>query len=318
MSDAAVDLAVDVGGLRLATPVTGASGCCGFGPELLRLERAGDLAAIATPSITAHAQTSAHRSVLVEVPSGLVSPVDRTSRGADRLEAGRLPWDADGLPPVVVSLAGHLSGEYAEVADLLRRNSLMRRVSGVEVNLACADRKNDGRPFSHDVAGASRVVTKVREQLPPGTPVFAKLSADVHDLVEIAHGCVTAGATALVVSSPLRALTIDLPTLRPRPDAQVSGLSGPAMLPVTLRAVWDLRAAMSSGRIPTTAIIAVGGIGSAGDAVQALAAGASAVQVGTAMLQDPSVAARITTGLATDCRDRGLSSVHDLIGRAHH
>ncbi|WP_265446871.1 dihydroorotate dehydrogenase [Flexivirga meconopsidis] len=313
-----IDLTVNAGGLALQTPVMGASGCCGFGHELLRLGRAGDVSALVTPSLTARTQSSDHRGVLLEVPSGLVSPTDRPSLGTGQLEATRLPWDADGIPPVIVSLAGNLSGAYAEAADQLRRQSLMRRVAGVEVNLACGDRKNDDRPFAHDVFGATKVIARVREQLPRDLPLFAKLSADVHDLVEIARGCVKSGATGLVVSSPLRALSIDLPTLRPRLTPAVTGLSGPAILPITLRAVWELRAAVLSGRLPNVAVVAVGGIARASDAVQALAAGASAVQVGSVMLHDPSSAERVTTGLLAECERLGIPSVKDLIGRAHH
>ena len=310
------DLSVDVGGLRLASPVMGAAGCCGFGRDLIRLGRAADLAALVTPSMTLRAEQD-HSDTLVEAASGLVTAMHRSTLGVEELNATRLPWGIDGLPPVVVSLAGDAPGAYAEVADRLRRQSLMRAVAAVELDLARPDRTNGGTFFAHDPEAARRATSRAREQLPREVPLWAKLSADVPNLVEVAHGCVRSGATALVVTSPLRAVALDQVTLRPRVAPEVGGLSGPAILPVTLRAVWVLRRAILEGRLPHTMIVAVGGISRAQDAVHAMAVGAVAVQLGTAMLHDPSSASRITAGLAAECVRRDLPSVHHLVGCAH-
>lgn len=318
MSAALDALAVDVGGLRLKHPVMGASGCVAFGRELKRLGIADDLAAIVTPSMTASTRPASRRGVLRESASGLLAPTERPSLGVDRLRPTALPWDDDAIGQVVVSIAGTTIGEYAEVAQGLRRNSLMRRVAAVEMNLACPDAKNSGRPFSHDEFQATKAVARVREELPRSVPLLAKLSADVTDVADIARGCVKAGATAIVVGSPLRAIG--------RPSgphqhidvvAPSGGLSGPAILPVTLRAIWDLRAAVRSGRLAPVHLVAVGGVSSAADALAALAVGATAVQLGTALLHDPSSARSIVDDLSEHLSHNGIDSVLDLVGLAH-
>lgn len=311
-------LAVDVGGLKLRVPVMGAAGCVAFGRELVRLGVEGDLGAVVTPSFTTTTRAAAHRGVVRESPSGLLAPTERASLGVDRLRPTALPWDSDDLPTTVVSIAGNTGGDYAEVASLLRRNTLMRRVAGVEVNLACPDHKNSGRPFSHDEFQATKVIARVREELPRHVPILAKLSADVTDIVEIAKGCVKSGASAIVVGSPLRA--IGLPTTpggRIEVAAPSGGLSGPAILPITLRAIWDLRAGVRAGRMAPVHLVAVGGIDSPRAALAAFDVGATAVQLGTALLHDPGSAARILSGLREHLDDNGIDSVLDLVGLAH-
>lgn len=318
MSAALDALAVDVGGLRLKHPVMGASGCVAFGRELKRLGIADDLAAIVTPSMTASTRPASRRGVLRESASGLLAPTERPSLGVDRLRPTALPWDDDAIGQVVVSIAGTTIGEYAEVALGLRRNSLMRRVAAVEMNLACPDAKNSGRPFSHDEFQATKAVARVREELPRSVPLLAKLSADVTDVADIARGCVKAGATAIVVGSPLRAIGRPSgPHQHIDVAAPSGGLSGPAILPVTLRAIWDLRAAVRSGRLAPVHLVAVGGVSSAADALAALAVGATAVQLGTALLHDPSSARSVVDGLSEHLSHNGIDSVLDLVGLAH-
>ncbi|MCG8655140.1 dihydroorotate dehydrogenase [Yimella sp. NH-Cas1] len=318
MSAALDVLAVDVGGLRLKHPVMGASGCVAFGRELKRLGIADDLAAIVTPSMTASTRPASRRGVLRESASGLLAPTERPSLGVDRLRPTALPWDDDAIGQVVVSIAGTTIGEYAEVAQGLRRNSLMRRVAAVEMNLACPDAKNSGRPFSHDEFQATKAVARVREELPRSVPLLAKLSADVTDVADIARGCVKAGATAIVVGSPLRAIGRPSgPHQHIDVAAPSGGLSGPAILPVTLRAIWDLRAAVRSGRLAPVHLVAVGGVSSAADALAALAVGATAVQLGTALLHDPSSARSVVDGLSEHLSHNGIDSVLDLVGLAH-
>lgn len=311
-------LRVDVGGLRLANPVMGASGCVAFGHELIGLGVAGDLGAIVTPSLTATTVTVNHRGVVRESPSGLLAPTERACLGVDRLRPTALPWDGDGVPTTVASITGNTLGDFAEVSHGLRRNTLMRGVAGVEVNLASPDHKNSDRLFSHDELQAAKVVSRVREQLPRDVPLLVKLSADVTDVVDVAKACVKAGANAIVLGSPLRAIGMpQVPGGRFEVVAPSGGLSGPAVLPITLRAIWDLRAAVLSGRLAPVHLVAVGGISTPEAALAAFEVGATAVQLGTAMLHDPRSAARITQGIAEHLDQFGIDSVLDLVGRAH-
>lgn len=257
-------------------------------------------------------------SVLRESASGLLAPTDRPSLGVDRLRPTALPWDADEVPQVVVSIAGTTIGEYAEVAQGLRRNTLMRKVAAVEINLACPDAKNSGKLFSYDEIQATKAVARVREELPRSMPLLAKLSADVTDVTEIARGCVKAGASAIVVGSSLRAIGppggADLRIDVGAPDG---GLSGPAILPITLRAIWDLRAAVLSGRLAPVHLVAVGGVATARDALAAFAVGATAVQLGTALLHDPSSPGKLVNGLREHLEHNGIDSILDVVGTAH-
>lgn len=311
-------LAVDVGGLRLAHPVMGASGCVAFGRELTRLGIAEDLSAIVTPTMTSTTAVSSRRGVLRESASGLLSPTIRPSLGVDRLRPTALPWDQESIPTVVVSIAGTTIGDFAEVAQGLRRNSLMRRVAAVELNLSYPDAKNSNKPFAHDEIQATKAVARVREELPRSVPLLAKLSADVTDIVEIARGCVKAGASAVVVGTALRAIGRPVPPHgRIDVPAPSGGLSGPAILPITMRAIWDLRAAVRSGRLAPVHLVAVGGISTTADALGAFAVGATAVQLGTALLHDPSSPRKVVQGLAEHLERNKIDSVLDLVGQAH-
>lgn len=311
----ACDLTIAIGGLQLAMPVMGAAGCAGFGQELARLGLLESFGAIVTPSLRARSGATAHRARLVESPSGIVLPTDWPSIGADSLQPANLPWEGTGIP-VIASLLGNTSGDLAAAAHGLRHRTHMRGVRAVEVNLAVPNAANNGVPFAHDAFAATKAVAGVRGELPREVPVLAKLAADVTDVVEIARGCVKSGAEGIVVTAPLRA--VSLRGLSPDLPPTATGLSGPALLPVTLRAVWDLRAAILTGRLGSVAIIAVGGIDSPEAAAHAISAGATAVQLGSALVHDPGSGATVSRGLGEQCRLHGASSIRDLVGAAHH
>lgn len=308
-------LRTHVAGLTLDVPIMAAAGCGGFGPELARLGVLRHLGALVTPSISARSRSTAHRVSLLEAPSSLVLPTDWPTVGTNALGPNGLPWEIENAVPVIASLVGSTSNEFGAAAAGLRRQTLLRGVVGVEVNLGCPDATNRGIPFSHADFAATKVISRVREELPRGIPVFAKLSADVTDIVPIARGCVKSGAAGLVVTGPLRALAMDGVRLALPSDA--AGLSGPALVPVMLRAVYDLAAAVRDGRLPHVSIVAVGGISTGLHAAQAIAAGAAAVQVGTALIHDPGALATLTGDLADRLSGLGLDDIRDLVGTAH-
>ncbi|WP_018155710.1 nitronate monooxygenase [Demetria terragena] len=308
-------LAVNTAGLDLALPIMAAAGCGGFGQDLARLGVLSHLGALVTPSISARSHATAHRVRLQEAPSSLVLPTDWPSVGTNSLKADALPWDVEGAVPVVASLVGTTSNEFGSAAAGLRRQTALRHIMGVEVNLGCPDATNRGIPFSHADFAATKVVSRVREELPRDIPVIAKLSADVSDLVAIARGCVKSGAAGIVVTGPLRALAMS--GTRLSLPAESTGLAGPALLPVTLRAVYDLTRAIREGRLPSVAVIAVGGISTGQQVAQAMAVGASAVQVGTALIHDPGSLATLAQDLSAVLTAHDLTDVRDLVGLAH-
>jgi dihydroorotate dehydrogenase (NAD+) catalytic subunit len=209
---------------------------------------------------------------------------------------------------VVASIWGRSVDEFAEAARQLEG---ARGVIAVEVNVSCPNVEDRGRMFAHsssataeavDAAGASRL------------PRWAKLSPNTPDLVEIAGAALTAGAEALVLVNTLLGMAIDARrrTYRLGSGPAGGGLSGPAIRPVALRAVHDVRAAF-----PHTGIVGVGGIARGVDAVEMILAGADAVEVGTATFMDPRAPLRVLRGLRRWCRLNGVDDVRELVGAVH-
>jgi len=270
----------DLAGLRLASPVLVASGCGGTGRELAAYGPLADLGGFVTRSITLDPRPGGRLPRIVETPSGLVHAVGLQNPGLEPFLATELPWLAQQGTRVVVSIAGSSLGEYAELA---RRLGGSPGVSAIEVNLSSPDAPTTGVFDVREPFHAASVIAAVHRDLPRGVPVLAKLRADVVRVVESARTVLDAGAAAVVVGNALPAAM---------PDGRQAGLSGPAILPVALRCVADLRA-----ELPDAEVVGVGGITTAEDARSFLAAGATAVQIGTALLHDPTTAARVAAEL---------------------
>jgi dihydroorotate dehydrogenase (NAD+) catalytic subunit len=185
-------------------------------------------------------------------------------------------------------------------------------VAALEVNISCPNVENRGLVFACDPVSATRVVAAVREVVPAGLPLLAKLTPDVTDIVAVAASVVDAGADALVLINTLLGMRIDPETLRPLLGGVTGGLSGPAVRPVAVRCVWQVHKAL-----PQVPLIGVGGIRTGADALEFLAAGATAVQVGTAIFNDPSAPMRVVRELADELGRRGLTSPAEIVGIAH-
>ena len=273
-------MTVELAGLTLASPVLVASGCGGTGRELAPYLDLSRLGAFVTRSITLDPRSGGPVPRLVEAPSGLVNAVGFHNNGLEHFLATELPWLVQRGVRVVVSIAGTTLGEYA---DLARRLGSAPGVSAIEVNLSAPDSAGGGVLDVREPFHAGGVVSAVRRDLPRGIPVLAKLRGDVVRVVESARTVLEAGAEAVVVGNAHPAAM---------PDGRAGGLSGPAIRPLTLRSVVELHHAL-----PDAPIVACGGIGTVADARSFLAAGATAVQVGTALLHDPTTVARMITGL---------------------
>ena len=274
-------MTVEIAGLRLAGPVMVASGCGGTGRELAAYGPLGDLGAFVTRSITLNARPGGSRPRILETPSGLLHAVGLQNPGLETFLATELPWLAQQGTRVVVSIAGSSLGEYAELARRLGRSP---GVSAIEVNLGAPDATGvfDVREPFH----AAGVVAAVQRDLPRGMPLLAKIRPDLIRVVEAARAVSDAGADAVVVGNAFPAAM---------PDGRPAGLSGPAIRPIALRCVTEVCAAL-----PDIAVIGAGGISDADDVRSFLAAGAVAVQVGTALLHDPTTAARLAATFQPD------------------
>jgi dihydroorotate dehydrogenase (NAD+) catalytic subunit len=257
-------------GLSLAGPVLVASGCGGSGRELAPFGPLETLGGFVTRSITLDPRAGAGAPRIVETPSGLLH-AEGPNPGLEPFLATELPWLVRSGTRVIVSIAAHSLGEYAELG---RRLGRAPGISAIEVAVA-------GEPFH-----AASVVSAVGRELPGDLPVLAKLRPDLVRVVETARAVLEGGATALVVGDAQPAAL---------PDGRSAGLSGPAVRPMALRCVTEVCAAL-----PDIEVVGCGGITTTDDARSFLTAGATAIQVGTALLHDPTTAARIAAELTQE------------------
>ena len=313
----AIDMSVDLAGMRLPNPLMTASGCAANGKELHRFFDIAALGAFVTKTVLAEPRSGRGTPRMAETPSGMLNSIGLQGPGVNDFARNDLVWLKSVGARVLASIAGNTAGEYADVAAVLRASSAFDAVVGIEVNISCPNVANRGLVFACDPLSAAKVIALVREKLPRDIPIFAKLSPDVTDIVEIARACVKAGADGLTMINTLLGMVIDTDLLRPKVAGVTGGLSGPAIRPVAVRAIWQVRAAMLEGRIPTVPIIGVGGVRTGDDALQLVAAGASAIQVGTATFNDPSAPIRVNRELAEALQDKGFARFSDAVGIAH-
>ena len=314
---APIDMRVDLAGMRLPNPLMTASGCAANGKELHRFFDIAELGAFVTKTVMADPRSGRGTPRMAETPSGMLNSIGLQGPGIEAFAQEDLVWLKSVGARVLASIAGNTAEEYAAVAAVLRGSPAFDAVVGVEVNISCPNVANRGLVFACDPVASAKVITLVRESLPRYLPIFAKLSPDVTDIVEIARACVEAGADGLTMINTLLGMVIDTELLRPQVAGVTGGLSGPAIRPIAVRAIWQVRAAMLDGRISTAPIIGVGGVRSGDDALQLVAAGASAIQVGTATFNDPTTPIRVNRELAAALQDRGFERFSDAVGIAH-
>ena len=311
-----IDMRVDLAGMRLPNPLMTASGCAANGKELHRFFDIAGLGAFVTKTVLADPRSGRGTPRMAETPSGMLNSIGLQGPGIVEFARTDLVWLKSVGARVIASIAGNTAGEFARVAAVLRESPAFDAVVGVEVNISCPNVANRGLVFACEPLASAKVIALVREELPREIPIFAKLSPDVTDIVEIARACVDVGADGLTMINTLLGMVIDTGLLRPQVAGVTGGLSGPGIRPVAVRAIWQVRAAMIEGRIPTVPIIGVGGVRSGDDALQLVAAGASAIQVGTAIFNDPQAPVRVNRELAAALQDKGFARFSDAVGVA--
>ena len=265
----------------VANPVMIASGCGGTGRELAAFTPLEALGGFVTRSISRAPRHGGPAPRILETPSGLVNAIGLQNPGIDGFLALELPWLVRQGVTVFVSIVGGTLGEYTE---LTRRLGHSPGVAGIEVNLSVPDASGLGMFDVREPIHAASVVAAVRRDLPRDLPVLAKLRPDPVRIVEAARTAAEAGADAIVLTNAVPARM---------PDGRRGGLTGPAIRPLALRCLADVHDAL-----PDLALVGVGGIADLDDALAYLDAGATAIQIGTALLHDPTTASRILDGLA--------------------
>ena len=298
-------LAVELNGLRFAHPVLSASGCLATGHDVPGLVDLHKLGGVVSRSLTLAPSKGASTPRSAETPSGLLSAVGLQNPGVEAFVEQDLPRLQKVGVPVIGSVAGSGLEEFIRVASMLHRQP---GVVALEVYLSSPDLERGGAPIYARLDRILEIVGAVARL--SSLPVFAKLPPLVPDLVETARACVRAGAFGLTLVDAMPGLAVDAARLRPKTAIPVAGLSGPALKPLALAAVYQVARAM-----PDVPVMGVGGIFSGTDAVEFLLAGAWAVQVGTALLVNPAAPVEIARGVLEYLRDKGIASPADLRGR---
>lgn len=306
---AVTDLRARLGHIELPNPILTASGCAAAGRELAQFFDISKIGAVVTKSVMLAPRAGRPTPRMAETPSGMLNSIGLQGPGIDAFLRRDLPWLLSRGARAVVSIAGGTVDEFAELAGRL---SDAAGVTAIEVNISCPNVEHRGQVFACDPGASAAVIEAVRGRTRYDIPVFAKLSPDVTDIVAIARSCVAAGADGLSMINTLLGMTIDMQTLRPVLAGLTGGLSGPAIRPVAVRCIWQVREAL-----PEVPIIGMGGVKTGQDALELIAAGASMVSVGTSIFHDPSACARILRELGEELASRGIEHLSEVVGVAH-
>ncbi|HTR44461.1 MAG TPA: dihydroorotate dehydrogenase [Thermodesulfovibrionales bacterium] len=298
-----MNLAVDIGGMKLANPVMTASGTFGYGLEYSEFVDLNRLGAIVVKGLSLKPKEGNPPPRLVETAAGMLNSIGLQNVGIENFIEEKLPFLRKFTPPVIANFFGDSIEEFAEAAARL---SAADGIHGLEMNISCPNKQAGWCIFGTDPKVTFEVVKRVREAT--DLTLIVKLSPNVTDITAMAKAAEEAGADALSMINTLTGMAIDIGTRRPKLGNVIGGLSGPAVKPVALRMVWETYKAV---KIP---IIGMGGIMSAGDAIEFLLAGARAVAVGTANFVNPSVTAEVIEGIGKYMEGNAIEDISELIG----
>lgn len=295
-------LETKLGPLTLKNPVMTASGTFGYGEELASFVDIAKLGAVVGKTVTRHPRAGNAPPRTCETPAGMLNAIGLQNVGIERFISEKLPYLRQFEVPLVVNVAGESIEDFGFLARAL---SEQEGVSALELNISCPNVAH-GLDFATDPEMAEQVVKHARDCT--HLPIFAKLSPNVTDISVIARAAEAGGADALSLVNTFVGMAIDLRTRRPRISNITGGLSGPAIKPLALRAVYKCSQAV---QIP---LIGIGGIMTANDALEFIIAGASAVQVGTATFVQPDAALQVIEGIENYLEQHHISSVSELVG----
>lgn len=296
------DMRVKLAGVDLKNPITVASGTFGFGREYGEFFDISRLGGISVKGLTPLPRNGNPSPRIAETPLGMLNSVGLQNPGVDAFIARELPWlKTQGLT-IIANISGNTPEEYGEMCAKLSAAG----VDMIEVNISCPNVKAGGLAYGTKPEMAAEVTEIAKRHAT--VPIMVKLSPNVTDITEIARAVEGAGADAISLINTIRGMVIDVNTRRPVLKMNTGGLSGPAILPVAVRMVWEVANAV---KVP---ILGMGGISTGADAAQMLLAGATAVAVGAATFSDPYAPLRILEELEAICDRQGLKSVTELTG----
>jgi dihydroorotate dehydrogenase (NAD+) catalytic subunit len=297
------DLKVSIGKLHLQNPVMTASGTFGYGQEFEDFMDVGLLGGIIVKGTTLHPREGNAYPRMAETPSGMLNAVGLQNKGADHFITEIYPHIKDYRTHVIVNINGSDIDEYVALAEKL---SGLDKIPAIELNISCPNVKMGGMAFGTSCQAAADVTRAVRTAWKK--TLIVKLSPNVTNIAEIAKSVESEGADAVSLINTLLGMAINIHSQRPVLSTITGGLSGPAIKPVALRMVWQTSKAI---KIP---VIGIGGIMNAGDAIEFMLAGASAIQVGTANFIDPQICLKIIGGIGEYLDLHRIRSVKELTG----
>ena len=298
-----VDLSVTLAGVTLKNPIVPVSGTFGFGEEYGQFFDLNRLGGICVKGLTLHPRTGNPPPRIAETPMGMLNSVGLQNPGVDAFLEHEWPRLKELDTVVIANISGNIPAEYGEMCEKLSSAG----VPLIEVNVSCPNVKAGGLAYGTRPELCAEVTREAKAHAGK-TPVMVKLSPNVTDITEIAKAAADAGADALSLINTLRGMRIDLETRRPILHMNTGGLSGPAVLPVALRMVWEVHNAVD---LP---ILGMGGVSTAKDAVEMLLAGATAVGMGSAIFADPLAPVKAVEGLESWCQAHNISAVRELTG----
>ncbi len=301
-----MNLAVELGSLKLKNPVTVASGTFGYGEEFSEIFDLNQLGGIAVKGLTLKPRKGNPPQRIVETPSGMLNSIGLQNVGVENFIEKKIPFLKKYDTQIIANINGETSDEYEALAEKLNP---IKEVAAVEINLSCPNVKAGGIHFGSDPDKVFEVTSKVRKKF--SRAVITKLSPNVTDIVPMAQAVKSAGADAVSVINTLVGMSIDIYKRKPIIKFKTGGLSGPAIKPVAIRLVYEV---YHKVKIP---ILGMGGITTAEDAIEFFLAGASAIAIGTANFYDPLACLKILEGIKKYMLKFGLTNIKELTGAAH-
>ncbi|MDU1845389.1 MAG: dihydroorotate dehydrogenase [Niallia nealsonii] len=295
-------LEVTLGNLHLKNPLMPASGT--FAEQMTNYIDVNQIGAIIPKSITKHRRTGNSTPRICETKAGgMINSIGIQSEGLTYFKEKTVPFYASFSTPFIASVSAESMEEFAEVCEELGE---MEDVDAIELNISCPNLKNNGLAFGMDPSVTYELVTRVRNVT--NKPLIPKLSPNVTSITEIARACEAAGADILTVSNTFLAMSIDVHSRKPKISNIMGGYSGPAILPLVVRMVYQVYQATS---LP---IIGCGGVMTGEDAIELMLAGASAVQIGTASFVDPEAMITIREEMEAYMKLHGIKEIEEIIG----
>ncbi len=302
------ELKTNVGKVSFKNPVLLASGTCGIaGHEFEPYFNLSDLGGIVTKSLSIKPRDGNITPRVVEIPGcGMLNSIGLQNPGIESFVKNNLPYLVEKNATIIINIVGETLDDYVSAVDFIKDR---KEITAIELNLSCPN-VSGGLDFSQDPKKAFGLVSEIKKIT--DIPLWAKLSPNVTDITEIVKACVDAGAEGISLINTVLGLAINKWTKKPVLPRATGGYSGPAIKPIALRMIWE-----THKKFPKVPIIGIGGIHTTDDAIEFLLCGASAVQIGTANFVNPKTSIEIINGLKDYCEKSKLSSLNEIVGKAH-